>query len=325
MNVWKTYLFHIEILKTMSKYTKNEIKQLVNECISVLKEKGGVVQENKIVTFGNRTYPNFGWCVFLAGSGGCGKGYALNTQIPISGKTINVDNWKEFYAKLQGVKYHPSDPEQVAWAHQGVAQKKWKQKYTANMLNPDYHTEKQRLPNIIFDMTAKNPYYDVLDIAEEAQNVGYKTMLVWVIATRSEALIRNLARDRHIPDYVLHDAYNSLMDNMPRFLQGSYATECLDDAWLIFSSAPDMSKGDLEGDEKKTAAVQLQRGSKGFIIDKNTMQRLVQYLGEKETNIDNPQTFLSSKEVIDKYGIPNDKGGYDIDRTKIDPKKGLYR
>lgn len=81
----------------------------------------------------------------------------------------------------------------------------------------------------------------------------------------------------------------------------------------------------MEGDEKKTAAVQLQRGSKGFIIDKNTMQRLVQYLGEKETNIDNPQTFLSSKEVIDKYGIPNDKGGYDIDRTKIDPKKGLYR
>ena len=69
MNALKAYLFHIEILKTMSKYTKNEIKQLVNECISVLKEKGGIVQENKIVTFGNKTYPQFGWCVFLAGSG----------------------------------------------------------------------------------------------------------------------------------------------------------------------------------------------------------------------------------------------------------------
>ena len=115
------------------------------------------------------------------------------------------------------------------------------------------------------------------------------------------------------------------MDNMPRFLQGSYASECLDDAWIIFSSAPDMSKGDLEGDEKKTAVVQLKRGNKGFVIDDGIMKRLIQYLGEKETNIDNPQTFLSSKEVIDKYGIPNDKGGYDIDRTKIDPKKGLYR
>ena len=55
------------------------------------------------------------------------------------------------------------------------------------------------------------------------------------------------------------------------------------------------------------------------------MQRLIHYLGEKEMNVDNPKTFLSSKEVIDKYGIPNDKGGYDVDRTKIDTKKGLYR
>ena len=99
----------------------------------------------------------------------------------------------------------------------------------------------------------------------------------------------------------------------------------MDDVWLIFSSAPDISKGDLEGDEKKTAAVQLKRGGKGFVIDKDTMQRLIHYLGEKEMNVDNPKTFLSSKEVINKYGIPNDKGGYDVDRTKIDPKKGLYR
>ena len=308
----------------MNKYTKSEIHQLVDECISRLKEECKLT-ENRVVTFGRKVYPNFGWCVFLAGGGGSGKGNALNTQIPISGKTINVDNWKEFYAKLQGVKYHPEDSEQVAWAHQGVKQKGWKQKYMNNLFNPEFRTDKEKLPNIIIDATAKNPYYDVFDIAEEAQEIGYKTMLVWVVATRSEAIARNLKRSRHIPDYVLHDAYNSLMDNMPRFLQGSYASECLDDAWIIFSSAPDMSKGDLEGDEKKTAVVQLKRGNKGFVIDDGIMKRLIQYLGEKETNIDNPQTFLSSKEVIDKYGIPNDKGGYDIDRTKIDPKKGLYR
>lgn len=70
----------------MNKYTKSEIHQLVNECISRLKEKGGIVQENKIVTFGNKTYPQFGWCVFLAGSGGSGKGEALNRLVPINGK-----------------------------------------------------------------------------------------------------------------------------------------------------------------------------------------------------------------------------------------------
>ena len=308
----------------MNKYTKSEIHQLVNECISRLKEECKLT-ENRVVTFGRKTYPQFGWCVFLAGGGGSGKGSALNYNIPINGKVINVDHWKKFYTEMQGVEYHPDDSEQVAWAHKGVASKGWKQKYMDNFLNPQSRSNKDRLPNFIIDATAKNPYHDVLDIAQDAQDLGYKTMLVWVIATRSEAIIRNLARDRHIPDYVLHDAYNSLMDNMPRFLQGSYATECLDDVWLIFSSAPDISKGDLEGDEKKTAAVQLKRGGKGFVIDKDTMQRLIHYLGEKEMNVDNPQTFLSSKEVIDKYGIPNDKGGYDVDRTKIDPKKGLYR
>ena len=39
----------------------------------------------------------------------------------------------------------------------------------------------------------------------------------------------------------------------------------------------------------------------------------------------NPYYLKGTIEVIDKYGIPNDKGGYDVDRTKIDPKKGLYR
>ena len=309
----------------MSKYTKSEIRQLVNECISALKERHCIIQENRLVTFGKRVYPNSGWCIFLTGGSGSGKGYTLNNQLPINGKVINVDHWKKTFAKMNNIDYDSHDPEQVSQLHKAIADKGYKEKYINNLFNPQAHNSKDRLPNIIFDITGKNPYHDVLDLAQDAQDLGYKTMLVWVVATRSEAIIRNLKRDRNVPDSVFHSIHNMILDNMPRFLQGSYATECLDDAWIIFSSAPDMSRGDLEGDEKKTAVVQLQRGSKGFIIDKNTMQRLVQYLGEREANVDNPQTFLSSKEVIDKYGVPNNKGGYDVDRTKIDPKKGLYR
>ena len=171
----------------MNKYTKDEIRQLVNECISRLKEECNLT-ENRVVTFGRKTYPQFGWCVFLAGSGGVGKGNSLNYNIPINGKVINVDHWKKFYAQMQGVEYHPDDSEQVAWAHKGV----------------DFHPNKDRLPNIIIDATAKNPYHDVLDIAQDAQDLGYKTMLVWVVATRSESIIRNLKRSRHVPDYILH-------------------------------------------------------------------------------------------------------------------------
>lgn len=309
----------------MNKSTRKDIRKLINECISVLKEQNCVVSENRVVTFGNKTYPNFGWCVFLGGSGGSGKGFALGKLIPINGKVINVDNWKKFYAKMNGMDYDSHNPEQVNQIHQAISSKKWKSKYTDNIFNSDVHTNKDRLPNVIFDMTAKNPYHDVLGLAEEAQDLGYKTMLIWVVATRHEAMIRNLQRDRRIPDRILHDTYNQLMDNMPKFLQGSYAGECLDDAWIIFSSAPNIDRSDLQGEETKTVAVQLQRGQRGFVIDKDTMQRLIQYLGEKEVNPDKPQTYLSSQEVADKYGTPNEKGGYNIDRKKLDLDKKLYR
>lgn len=305
------------------KHTKADIKKLLNECISRLKDEG-IVSENRVVTFGNKTYPKYGWCVFLGGGGGSGKGSAIKTLIPIDGKIINVDNWKEMYAAMNGIQYNSRDAEQVNQIHHAISRKGWKQKYTNNVLNPLAH-DKRQLPNIIFDMTARNPYQDVLGLAEEAQDLGYKTMLIWVVATRHEAIIRNLGRDRRIPDRVLHSAYNDLMVNMPKFLQGSYSGECLDDAWIIFSSAPNIDRSDLEGDEKKTAAVQLKRGQKGFVIDNETMKRLIYYLGEQESNPNNPTTFLSSQEVIDKYGIPKNDGNYNVDRSKIDLHKKLYR
>lgn len=305
------------------KYTEKDIKKLLNECVARLKEEG-MVTENRLVTFGNTTYPKYGWCVFLGGGGGSGKGHAIKTIIPIHGKIINVDNWKKKYAAMNGIDYNPKDPEQVSQIHQAISQKGWKKKYTNNVFNPLAHN-REFLPNVIFDITAKNPYHDVLGLAEEAQDLGYKTMLIWVVATRHEAIIRNLGRERRIPDRVLHSAYNELMSNMPKFLQGSYAGECLDDAWIIFSSAPNIDRSNLEGDEKKTAAVQLKRGEKGFIIDNETMQRLINYLGERESNPDNPTTFLNSQEVIDKYGIPKYDGTYNIDRNKLDLDKKLYR
>lgn len=304
---------------------KRDIRKLISECISVLKEKHYIIQENRVVTFGSKTYPNSGWCIFLGGSGGVGKGQILKTQLPINGKIINVDHWKKYYAKMYDMNYDSHNPEQVNAIHQAISQKNWKGKVKDNLFNPEVHQNKNNLPNIIFDMTAKHPYDDIFDTAEEAQELGYKTMLVWVVATRSESIIRNLHRDRRVPDKILHSAYNSLMTEMPKFLQSTYATECLDDAWIVFSSYTDLSRSDLQGDETKTAAVQLKPTSNGFFIDRGTMERLTQYLGKEEATPDNPSTFLSSDEVAAKYGTKNDKGGYDFDRNKFDLKKGLYR
>lgn len=309
----------------MNKYaTKAEIRQLLDECIETLRKNKVSVTENRVINFGNTVYPKFGWCVILGGGGGSGKGWVVNHQLPIDGRIVNVDDWKKYYARMNGIEYNPRDPRQVSDIHHAISNKRWKQKTIDNIMNPQIH-DKRKLPNIIFDMTAKNPYHDVIGLAEDMQDYGYKTMLVWVVATRHEAIIRNLQRSRRIPDEILHHTYNELMDNMPKFLQGSYATECLDDAWIIFSSAPNIDRSDLKGDETKTAAVQLKRGQKGFVIDKDTMERLISYLGEKETNVENPKTFLSSDEVADRYGIPKNDGSFNIDRSRLDLDKKLYR
>lgn len=127
----------------MSKYTKSEIRQLVNECISRLKEDYKLT-ENRVVTFGRKTYPQFGWCVFLSGGSGVGKGYTLNNLIPINGKVINVDHWKKTFAKMNNIDYDSHDTEQVSQLHKAVADKGYKEKYINNLFNPQAHNSKDR-------------------------------------------------------------------------------------------------------------------------------------------------------------------------------------
>lgn len=307
----------------MKSLTKSDTRKLINECISVLKSKYRIT-ENRMVTLNGKSYPNFGWCIIFGGSGGSGKGHIIKNILMASGKVINVDHWKTYYAKMNGMNYDSHNAKQVSYIHDKISKRNWKKKVMSNIMNPQTH-DKDRLPNIIIDMTAKSPYNDVFDIAEDAQELGYNTAFVWAVATRHESIIRNIERTRRIPDSVLHNAYNEIMINVPNFLQSNYAGECLDDAWIVFSSSLDIHKSDLDGDEKKTAAVRLQRGEKGFIIDKPTMDRLIEYLGEKEMNPDNPSTFLSSDEVISKYGTKTKDGEYKIDREKLGNEKKLYR
>ena len=44
------------------------LKQIIKECIHE------IINEDKVVKFNNKVYPNFGWCVIMAGGGGSGKG-----------------------------------------------------------------------------------------------------------------------------------------------------------------------------------------------------------------------------------------------------------
>ena len=271
------------------------------------------MQENRVVTFNGTTYPNFGWCVIFAGAGASGKGFVRRNLLPIDGKVINVDDFKPYFAKMRGIDYDPTNPEHTNFVHAGVKNARWKEKVTANVLDPNTHSP-ERLPNLIFDMTGRDPNNTVVDVAADAREAGYKVMLVWVIANRHEALLRNLQRDRRVPDKVLHTAHNSLATEMPQFLKGDYAGRYLDDAWLVFNSTEGIERSDLEGNEKKTAAVRLERSGNSFVFPSDVEARLQRYLVQVETSPSNPETYLSSDEIAGRYGTPNSHGGYTIDR-----------
>ena len=192
-----------------------------------------LLSENRVVTFNGRTYPRNGWCVVLSGGSGSGKGFVVNNGLPIDGKVIDVDKYKEFFVKMNNNRvegdngeeiYDPQNPEHVSYVHQQVKQRGWKEKRRAEILNPKTHRG-DMLPNIIFDITGKNPNESVIEIVEESKKVGYNNILVWVVSNRSESIIRNVQRPRRVADEHLHKIHNDLMISMLPFLNNSDALE----------------------------------------------------------------------------------------------------
>lgn len=318
------------------KYNSNYLHNIIHESLNK------ILNENSVVTFNGEVYPNFGWCIFLAGNGGSGKGFVLKNLMPIDGRVINVDDFKEKYAKMfngiyingKMVDYDSHNPEHVKAAHIAVRNKGWKHKTISNAFNDNVHDNSSRLPNIIFDMVGKEPS-EIIDLSNKAKKLGYKTMLVWVVTTRHHALLRNLERPRQIPDEVLHTAANELSNNMPKFLGSQKASICLNDAWLVFNSTENIDGNDLVGDLAKTAAVRLNRGENGFDMDEKTKNRLMRYLGKNEENPKNPTTYMSSREIASNYGKPkyrmnnntkkNEFMGYDFDRSQFTKDSNLFR
>lgn len=302
---------------------ENYIKKLVNEAIKEY------LNEKRVITFDERVYPKFGWCVILAGGGGSGKGYVNSHNLPIDGKVINVDDFKKLYARMKKIEYNSHNPEDVARLHKMVSQADIKGMYTDNIFNTDAHNM-ERLPNVIFDMTGRDPEYNVTYIARYAKEIGYKTCIVWAVANRHEALLRNLRRSRTVPDNIIHSIHNNLATNMPPFLESKTAVEYLDDAWIIFSSSDNLTQSDITGDAAKDIAIHLDKNGNGFIIPNDTLERINKYVGKLEKNPLHPETYLSSKEIADKYGtLRTDKNGnpngYDFNRNQFNKNSTFYR
>jgi dephospho-CoA kinase len=165
----------------------------------------------------------YGQIVILAGGAGSGKGFAaanfINSQ---DYKVRDVDEWKLAFIKIDKLKKkYPEirgldlkNPEDVFKLHQFVDSKGIKDKTLDVMLGAI--TSKERLPNLMFDVTLKN-----LKAIDEAlpklYDSGYNpnnVHLVWVLTDYKIAIKQNASRERVVPDDIMFETHSGAAATM---------------------------------------------------------------------------------------------------------------
>lgn len=273
---------------------------------SLLNEGVDNISEGSVVTFGKQTNPESGWAVILAGGPGSGKGYILGNQVMIDAKVIDVDKLKELYAawskKSGGKVYDFKNPDHVGDLHKLIADKGWK-----DSIKNMFFDANDKPINIVFDITGKTAE-SLTDTAEDCKSLGYKVAIVWVVANREVAMMRNLMRKRVVGEDMFHMIHNALRANMLQYLVSSSAGKCVDEAWIVFSgeaSIVDKEAPKSTKDLKDTVYKLDKKGGK-FEVTDDMANYVRKFLGP-EFRVNNYISFDKAKEMLDTYTkeVPN--------------------
>jgi hypothetical protein len=196
--------------------------------------------DEKLITFSNRK--PYGQIVFMAGGAGSGKGFAIDNFIDAAGFKVrdvdemksavgkldqlgkfSIDDWFKKYASklpeedrahveefvvgkgmsIADVANNLKDPNNVAALHYIVDAMGLKDKWIINMLSGK--TNKETLPNLLFDITAKK-VNSISDVIKPLVDAGYDPKnihLIWVLTDYHLAVSNNKGRDRVVPDDIL--------------------------------------------------------------------------------------------------------------------------
>ncbi len=261
-------------------------------------EEQGIIDEASAVTFNKKSYPKEGWAVIMAGGAGSGKGFVISKSVLIDAKVIDVDNIKKMYNKLiskkEGLpegklKWDLKDPKDVAELHRIIKEKGWRE----DVVN-QFFTSNNKLRNIIFDITGKSAS-TLTNYTKMVKDLGYEVSLVWVVTNREVAIVRNLTRDRVVPENQFHAIHNQVNDTILPFLKDPNTSKNVDEAWVVFSG-PAVSEIEDGGntsitvrtDLKDKAFKLIKKGRafttfttlKGAVID--IVGKIMEWLGPKE-------------------------------------------
>lgn len=270
-------------------------------------DESGKIDEASAVTFGGRSYPREGWALIMAGGSGSGKGFVISKIVLIDAKIIDVDHLKNLYNKLKGMPYDLKNPDDVAKLHATISAKGWKDEVISQ-----FFTANQILANVIFDITGKS-LSSLQNYTRMTKELGYQVSFIWVITNRQVALVRNLLRDRVVPQQHFHQIHNQVNDTVLPFLKDPHFARFVDEAWVVFSGP---AQAEIEAHknvtvrspELKNRAFKLIRRGQAFtslVKDRgetvDIAGRILDWLGPEEVDYEDPKVYKTYADI--KKGI----------------------
>lgn len=224
-----------------------------------------MLTEDKSVKFNGQVYPKFGWCVILCGGSGSGKSTAYKYLIPIDAKKYDVDalktsllgakdkeydKYKIVRSELNGDKiilrngqeislegipepYNLSNSEFTELIHK--ATRPLSKKVKQSFLDIGKNASKDRLPNIVFDITGKD-VNDIEEIISAVKPIGYKVALVWVMGDIEQAISQNETRFRQVPKDLLIQIHWDVIKSLTEIATTRELFDSIDDFYVILQT-----------------------------------------------------------------------------------------
>ena len=263
------------------------------------------------------------------------------------GKGLSISDIANPKHKLGGLK----NPNNVASLHYIVDSMGLKDKWVINMLSGKKN--KETLPNLLFDITAKK-VSSITDVIKPLVDAGYDSKnihLIWVLSDYYIAVDRNKDRDRVVPDDILLQTHEGagktmwtiLTKALPKGLNGRIDVILNNSENTIYHIQPSVRKSDDDGDKignsptlkggpKKVGVVSgflslpIKKQGGGIASEKDWKLQLFKWIGKnapntldlsqnvvESVNEANDTYFKTAGEAVDFAKKAAEKKGFDID------------
>lgn len=273
-------------MKQFNEYIETERLEQINEAL---------------ITFGGQAYPKFGNVIIMAGGAGSGKGFVKSNLIGAEGYTFDVDELKSLAIRtpaivkkvkddlgldLRDIGSDLNNPDNVSKLHDIIGDYlRIPDRRTASLYRSIMLADKNRKPNLIFDVTLKdmrklqNISRNVVDIGYDKSNIH----IVWVVNDIEVAKRQNLSRSRSVPVEILINTHRGAAQTMGDILNMGKNLAKYMDGDIVFAF------------NKVGVDVELDRSGKGgqYVTDANYFY--VKRKGKSPTSIKDLSSDLKRK------------------------------